>query len=61
MMKIEYFSKIYYHTSFEYSRLSGASVLLLVLFVPTGTQGLNNFIIVEVSIRVNFFLQRQGY
>jgi hypothetical protein len=33
---------------------------LLVLFVPTGTQGLNNFTIVEVSIAVIFFLQRQG-
>jgi hypothetical protein len=28
---------------------------LLVLFVPTGTQGLNNFTIVEVSIAVKFF------
>jgi hypothetical protein len=31
-----------------------------VLFVPTGTQGLNNFTIVEVSVAVKFFLQRQG-
>jgi hypothetical protein len=30
-------------------------LLLLVLFVPTGTQGLNNFTIVEVSIAANFF------
>jgi putative effector of murein hydrolase LrgA (UPF0299 family) len=32
---------------------------LLVLFVPTGTKGLN-FTIVEVSIAVKFLLQRQG-
>jgi hypothetical protein len=30
---------------------------LLVLFVPTGTQGLNNFTIVEVSIAVIFFTE----
>jgi hypothetical protein len=30
---------------------------LLVLFVPTGTQGLNNFTIVEVSIAVKFFTE----
>jgi hypothetical protein len=30
-------------------------LLLLVLFVPTGTWGLNNFTIVEVSIAVKFF------
>jgi hypothetical protein len=29
----------------------------LVLFVPTGTQGLNNFTIVEVSIAVKFFTE----
>jgi hypothetical protein len=33
-------------------------LLLPVLFVPTGTQGLNNFTIVEVSIEVNFFFYR---
>jgi uncharacterized membrane protein YphA (DoxX/SURF4 family) len=32
-------------------------LLLLVLFVPTGTQGLNNFTIVEVSIAVKFFTE----
>jgi hypothetical protein len=31
--------------------------LLPVLFVPTGTQGLNNFTIVEVSIAVKFFTE----
>jgi hypothetical protein len=30
---------------------------LLVLFFPTGTQGLNNFTIVEVSIAVKFFTE----
>jgi hypothetical protein len=30
---------------------------LLVLFVPTGTKGLNNFTIVEVSIAVKFFTE----
>jgi hypothetical protein len=30
---------------------------LLVLFVPTGTEGLNNFTIVEVSIAVKFFTE----
>jgi hypothetical protein len=30
---------------------------LLVLFVPTGTQGLNNFTIVEVSIAVKCFTE----
>jgi hypothetical protein len=30
---------------------------LLVLFVPTGTQGLNNFTIFEVSIAVKFFTE----
>jgi hypothetical protein len=31
--------------------------LLLVLSVPTGTQGLNNFTIVEVSIAVKFYTE----
>jgi hypothetical protein len=30
---------------------------LLVLFIPTGTQGLKNFTIVEVSIAVKFFTE----
>jgi hypothetical protein len=30
---------------------------LLVLFVPTGTQGVNNFTIVEVSVAVKFFTE----
>jgi hypothetical protein len=30
---------------------------LLILSVPTGTQGLNNFTIVEVSIAVKFFTE----
>jgi hypothetical protein len=38
-------------------RWTGNNALLLVLFVPTGTQGLNNFTIVEVSIAVKFFTE----
>jgi hypothetical protein len=37
--------------------LQNSLLLLLVLFVPTGTQDLNNFTIVEVSIAVKFFTE----
>jgi hypothetical protein len=39
------------------SYLPAEPLLLLVLFVPTGTQDLNNFTTVEVSIAVKFFTE----
>jgi hypothetical protein len=46
----------YIHTYIHTYILSYLLTYLLVLFVPTGTKGLN-FTIVEVSIEVNFFTE----